>query len=349
MPHRLNTPLTQSFFLPDLEAMLSVFPDRGFNPYYKEIRPQSHNWISQFSESVYGAEMRAYMNNCELELLNGYCYPYAGKDGLRATMDLHNILWLYDEFTDTQSGEEAERSADIVFEALHSEEICDNSWVRAMMKDFKTRHIARAGPNTAYRFISHFCDYARAVGREAILRHKDDVLEFHPYMAFRRDISGVRVCFDLVVYCIGIDLSQELYDDPVFQTGLNAAMDLICLGNDIYSYNKEQSVGHSGANAVTVVMRSKNLDLQRAMDFLGGYSQGLVDQLTTAHSVVAARGGVAASEQMSILEAFGDWVRGNVRWSFVTPRYFGRDTKELNVDNMLQVMLRAPFVDAVPL
>ncbi|KAJ7629457.1 isoprenoid synthase domain-containing protein [Mycena polygramma] len=342
-----STPQAVSFYLPDLGSMLSVLPDHGFNIHYKKIRPMSHAWITKYNQSVYGPEMRAYMDNCELELLNGHCYPYAGEDGLRATMDLHNILWLYDEFTDTQTGEDAQKSADTVFKALHNPEVADDSWLSAMMKDFKRTHIDRAGDNNAVRFIDHFCAYAQSVQREAQLRQKADVLGFGAYIAFRRDTSGVRTCFDMAEYSAGINLSNQQYEDPVFQNGFNAAMDLICFANDIYSYNKEQAVGHSGANIVTVVMRSKNLDLQGAMHFLGGYSQALIDQLVTAQNVLAARNGESGLDQARLLEAFGDWVRGNVQWSFATPRYFGK--ANIEAKETLLVELRASFVGAVPL
>ncbi len=74
--------------MPDLETALGVFPDHGLNVHHEEARSESRAWINRFNETVYGPKMRAFMNNCNFELINTFCYPYAEKDGLRATMDL---------------------------------------------------------------------------------------------------------------------------------------------------------------------------------------------------------------------------------------------------------------------
>jgi hypothetical protein len=47
----------------------------------------------------------------------------------------------------------------------------------------------------------------------------------------RRESAAMRACFDLVEYCLGLDLPQYVHEDPVFITGYNAGMDLIALDN----------------------------------------------------------------------------------------------------------------------
>ena len=74
----------------------------------------------------------------------------------------------------------------------------------------------------------------------------------------------------------------------------------------------EQAKGHSAANAVTVVMRSKVVDLQTAVDVIADYCEVLTLQLLDAQHVLASRADPAFSEDaVRCLEAFGDWVRGN--------------------------------------
>jgi hypothetical protein len=61
-------------------------------------------------------------------------------------------------------------------------------------------------------------------------------------------------------------------------------------------------------------MKSKNLDLQRAVDFLGGYCEGLTMQLVNAKRVLAARADqVFAKDAVRVLDSFCDWVKGNDR------------------------------------
>ncbi|KAK0449865.1 terpenoid synthase [Armillaria borealis] len=340
-----QTRTLSTFRLPNFEATFSVLPDNGLNPYHEEIRAESRAWVNNYSKNFCGPKMPTFMNDCNFELMNTFCYPYAGKAGLRATMDLHNILWLYDEFTDTESGVGAQKSGEILIRTLREADFDDGSWLCRMMKDFRERHIDRAGSNTADRFIRHFCTYVRSVGKEAELRERGEVLNIHDYVALRRETSAVRTCFDLAEYSLGISLSQEVYDDPVFQSGYNAAMDLICWTNDIYSYNMEQAKGHSGANAMTVIMKSKQLDLQSAADFVDGYCEALLNQFEKAKEVLLTRPDGNYSDAVLLLKAFGDWVRGNDQWSFATERYFGKENREIRKSRV--VILRESSANIV--
>ncbi|KAF9072163.1 terpenoid synthase [Rhodocollybia butyracea] len=341
----VDSPTT--FLMPNLEETVAIFPDNGMNPHHNEIYPQSRAWITSFNKMVYGPKMQAFMNNCNFELINTLCYPYAGRDGLRATMDLHNLLWLYDEYTDTKSGRGANEAAAVVQQSLRNSEFDDGSWLCTMMKDFKAQHIDRAGSDNASRFIDHFCTYVTLVGREAELRESSEVLDIRGYVSMRRETSGVRACFDLVEYCLNVSLTQDTYNDPVFISGYEAAMDLICWANDLYSYNMEQAKEHGGANIVTVIMKTKNLNLQAAVDFLGGYFESLVSQWYTARMILSNRPGKQYRDTVHVLDAYGDWVRGNVIWSFTTERYFGINNNIIRKTRC--VTLNKPFCGAIDL
>jgi hypothetical protein len=140
-----------TYRLPKLEDTFSIFPDNGLNVNYSKIYVESREWINQYGDIVCGPKMLAFMNNCNFELINSYCFPYAGEAGLRATMDLvcvyppaltllsifqTNILWLYDEFTDTVTGAEADDAGIIVARALREPDFNDDSWICRMMKSW---------------------------------------------------------------------------------------------------------------------------------------------------------------------------------------------------------------------
>lgn len=74
----------------------------------------------------------------------------------------------------------------------------------------------------------------------------------------------------------------------------------------------EQAKGHAAANVVTVIMMSKKMDLQTAVDFIAGYCEALTFQLLDAMYVLSRREDPTFSrDAVRCLEAFGDWVRGN--------------------------------------
>ncbi|KDR69261.1 hypothetical protein GALMADRAFT_104215 [Galerina marginata CBS 339.88] len=339
----MNT-TTRTFYLPRLEDTFSVFPDNGLNPHYAECRIQSQAWIDKYYKIVCGPKMRAYMDHCKFELITAYTYPYASSDGLRKTMDLANILWLYDEFTDTLSGKDATNAAAIVIRTLRERDFDDGSWICHMMRDFYAAHIEKFGPNVSRRFIDHFCQYVEGTGTEAKHREKDHVLDINAYIIMRRAASAVLTAFDLAEYCLGIDLPQYVHDDPAFISGYNAGLDLVFLDNDLFSYDMEQAKGHCTTNIITVVMKSKRIDLQSAFDFTAGYCESLTQQLIAAQISLASRTDpVFSNNAVKCLEAIANWVKGSDGWSFATERYFGK--QNVIVKETRAVEMRKSFQD----
>ena len=76
----------------------------------------------------------------------------------------------------------------------------------------------------------------------------------------------------------------------------------------------EQAKGHANANIVTVIMKSKKVDLQSAVDFLGGYCEALMTNFLIATNELASRSDpVFSKDAHRLLEALGDCVMGNVQ------------------------------------
>lgn len=88
-----------------------------------------------------------------------------------------------------------------------------------------------AGPNTARRFLKHCDDYIECVSREAELREQGEVLDLASFIDLRRENSAIRLCFGLFEYVLGLDLPQEVFDDPTFMEAYWAAADMVCWAN----------------------------------------------------------------------------------------------------------------------
>lgn len=91
--------------------------------------------------------------------------------------------------------------------------------------------MSRFGPDVARRFVDHFCEYVKVVGREAELRESNQVLNIQDYIEFRRETSGIRGSFDLAEYGLELNLPDAVFKDPAFVSGYNAAMDLVFWAN----------------------------------------------------------------------------------------------------------------------
>ncbi|KDR71994.1 hypothetical protein GALMADRAFT_229201 [Galerina marginata CBS 339.88] len=305
-----------TFRLPRLEDTFSVFPHNGINHHFSECRDQSREWIDKFLKIALGPKMCIFLSNCNLELNAAYTHPNSEPDGLRAVMDYLNVAWTYDEFTDDLAGEEAAQAAAVF------------------------------GSNVAPRFIDHFCQAVEKTGAEADLREKDQILDLDGYISLRRGTVAVRVVFDLVEYCLGLDLPQYVHEDPAFISAYNAGIDLIAWTNDLFSYNMEQAKGHSGANIITVVMECKGISLQSAIDFVAGYCECLTQQFVWAKAALTLRTDpIFSKDAVRCLEAYGDWIKGNDEWSFATERYFGKENALIKKTRIVE--LRKPFEGAI--
>ena len=81
------------------------------------------------------------------------------------------------------------------------------------------------------RFVKHFEDYIDAVAKEAEYRERGEVLNMASFEALRRENSAIRLCFGLFEFCFGVDLPDEVFNDPTFTTLYWAAADMVCWSN----------------------------------------------------------------------------------------------------------------------
>ncbi|KDR77735.1 hypothetical protein GALMADRAFT_245845 [Galerina marginata CBS 339.88] len=336
----MSTP-PQTYRLPRLNETFSVFPSNGVNPHFSECRAQSREWASPYYTLVFPPDVRVDLENCNFELVSAYALPYANPDGLSASMDCYNLTWMFDEVTDRLSGKAAAEAAAVVSRALRDIDYDNGTALCRMTRDYRCNHIEKFGSNVARRFIANFCQYVEHTATEAMLRERDQVLDINGYISLRRGAVGGRIVFDLVEYALGLDLPQYVHEDPVFIGALNAGVDLLAFTNDLFSYDMEQAKGHSAANIITVVMKSKGTDLQSAVDFVAGYCECLIRQLLDAKAVFTSHTDpVFSRDAARWLDGVGDWVRGNEEWCFATERYFGKQNKLVNETRIVELTKR---------
>jgi hypothetical protein len=91
--------------------------------------------------------------------------------------------------------------------------------------------ITTVKPKTFRRFLEHCDAYIESVVQEAGLRDHGDVLELEEYIRLRRENSAVRVCFGMISYILGIDLPDDVFEDPTFQKIYYCAVDMVCWAN----------------------------------------------------------------------------------------------------------------------
>ncbi|KAG5645541.1 hypothetical protein DXG03_005816 [Asterophora parasitica] len=322
------------FILPDLLASCPL--KTGVNPHYEKAAAEARAWIDSYN--VFTDRKRAFFVLGSNELLASHVYNYAGFEQFRTCCDFINVLFVFDELSDEQNGEDALATGSIFLNAMKDPNWDDCSVFSHMTKEFRARFLRLSGPRATARFLQRWETYCACVVKEAELRERGEVLEVDAFIALRRENSAVRLCFGLVEYCFGTDLPDEVFEDPVFMEIYWAACDHVCWANDLYSYDMEQSKGIAGNNIVTVLMANKNMTIQEASDYAGTVCDALVDRFITAQARLPSWGASVDSEVARFIQGLGCWAKGNLDWSFKTLRYFG--VKHLEIKETRLVTLR---------
>ncbi|KAF9000618.1 isoprenoid synthase domain-containing protein [Cyathus striatus] len=324
----------RSFRLPDL---LSICPLKdSTNSHYKEAAAESRAWINSYN--VFTDRKRAFFVQGSNELLCSHVYSYAGYEQFRTCCDFVNLLFVVDEVSDDQDGKGARATGKTYAQAMKDKHWDDGSLLCKITKDFRARFVRLAGPNNTRRFVELCEAYTNCVGREAELREQGKVLDLTSFIPLRRNNSAVLLCFSLVEYILGIDLPDKAYEDSDFMDAYWAAADFVCWSNDVYSYDMEQAKGHTGNNIVTVLMNDKGFTLQEASNYIGEHCNKLMKQYIATKGRLISRGYSSDRDEWRFIEAIGQWMIGNLVWSFETQRYFG--TQHLNVKATRLVTLR---------
>ena len=107
----------------------------------------------------------------------------------------------------------------------------------------------------------------------------------------------------------------------------------------------ELASGLEGNNFITVLMKTRGMDIQAAADYSGQVYKELMDSFVAAKAELPSFGSDVDADVLRYIEASQQWPIGNIVWSFETPRYFGANRHEI------KATLRVPLkpVDLEPL
>jgi hypothetical protein len=105
--------------LPDLHSMCPL--KDATNPHHKPAAAESRAWINSFK--VFSDEKRAEFIAGSNELLVSHAYPFASYERFRVCCDFINTLFVVDEISDVQNGEDALSTGMIYLNVLK-----DSSW-----------------------------------------------------------------------------------------------------------------------------------------------------------------------------------------------------------------------------
>ncbi|KAH9173525.1 terpenoid synthase [Lactarius sanguifluus] len=302
---------------------------RRINPHHNEVKAAAVAWIRSFG--AFSPKAQEVYDRCDFILFASLGYPWHDKARLRTGGDLANLIFVYDEFSDTGNEAEVQAMANVMVDALRNPHTPrpEGEWIGGeIARQFWELAIKTTSPQAQKRFIKVFDAYAQAVVQEAADRGHKYVRSVQEYLEVRRDTIGGRPAFSMIE--LDLNLPDEVVEHPAIEDMTAWAVDMLILDNDLASYNVEQARGDDGHNIVTIVMHEHKTDIQGAMIWVHEYHKELEAKFMDRYENGIPKFGEPVDTELArYLDGIGNFVRANDQWNFETERYFGKKALEI--------------------
>lgn len=270
-------------------------------------------------------------------------YPTANEADLGLVADWFAWLFLLDDQLDDgllgRDPERAGRFLGTIFDVLNGDSADPaGPSIVTSLDDLWQRTLRSAGPTWRRRFVEHVVAGGMAACWEADNRVRGTVPNEPDYVQNRRHTGAIYVCMDLIEIVEHIDVPAQVYDREPFAWALEAACDVVCWTNDLYSLDKETSLGEYH-NLVTVVEHARGLHRAEAIGVVADLiTERLVEYLAYEPAVRAECAGWTV-EVEAYLAGMRSWMRGNLDWSARTRRYRDASRDKTNRADYLESAL----------
>ncbi|KAF7373063.1 Terpene cyclase [Mycena sanguinolenta] len=303
----------------------------AYNRWEDPVSAETLAWLESLS-ILSAAELKKYTGRINFCLFSSMAYAhFADMEHFRVGCDLLNLLFVVDDVTDEMSAAEVRRMAVISLDGLRNWEIPRPSGEhpagemhRRQGYSFSARLHRVASSDVLARFMVNYELYLKAVINEADERDRNVVRpSLDTYLTLRRETGAVIMCFDLLL--VPAEIPESILNDARVARVERLGLDLICVGNDILSFNVEQA-RKATHNAVVVVMHEHGLSVQDAMDFVGRwYCQTVEEFLEAMRDVPPCDSVITRTRVKMYFAGIANWVTCNYEWSLRSGRYFAAD------------------------
>ncbi|MBM9624461.1 terpene synthase family protein [Streptomyces zhihengii] len=181
---------------------------------------------------------------------------------------------------------------------------------------------ADMSPQWCTRFREHLADWVTSNEQAATRHHAQEVPSLEEYVPWRR-VSGTLLWgFDLVEYATERELPAASVSSSAYAELVEAAADVICWTNDLYSAPKEIQRGDPN-NLLVVLQHHYGMTLQEAAEATVERIEARVSEF---HALLPTMLDQAPPSSLhSVHRAWADglasWMRGNLEFCRESPRY----------------------------
>ncbi|WP_416520556.1 terpene synthase family protein [Streptomyces achromogenes] len=297
------------------------------SPYAPQAREHVTIWARD-TNLLRGHHARERFERADFGWFAALVYPTADAETLNLMADWFAWLFLVDDqLDDGDFGRSPERMAQAV--RLMGRILGDPATrldaplppVADALVDLWHRTAGRASPTWRRRFADHL---ERCLTTATVWEGENRVCGAVPsedsYIVNRRHTGAIYVCMDLIEIAEGVEIPTEHYTAPTFRTALDAACDIVCWVNDVYSLSKERSLGEVH-NLVYIVEHHRGLQEHQALKEVEVAISKRTEVFLAAQERLLHDHSEDAPWLRSSLAGMRTWMRGNLDWSRRTQRY----------------------------
>ena len=306
------------------------------NPHHEAAERRNIEWVLRFSPGLaQDAGRLGRLRRARFSRLAAYTYPRVAVDEL--ALICHWITWLFfhdDCWCDDSDVEEA------ALAVLHTRALATlrgdftpepgDSALLHMLVDLRERMLARADDAWLGWFIADVDGYLQSTRWEAQNRRLGLSPPLAAYVKMRRFTGAMDTVFDCIELGERLRLDPAVREHTVLSRLRLMANNCVCWANDIFSIDKEL-LEHNAHNLVFVLRREHGLTLAHALE----QAVAMHDAELRAFEWFAARmpefsgelrqkfGAETEAAVRIYVAGLRSWMRGNIAWSWETPRYRG--------------------------
>ncbi|WP_394829195.1 terpene synthase family protein [Pendulispora albinea] len=316
------------------ERIFSIFEPQT-NPYIESARAHLDDWVAELRLVRKKASEQRFAR-ADFAGFASITYPSADEAGAHLISDWFAWLFLVDdELDDGVFGRDLERVERVMGDIIATLRATDEpaagpgegprAGAVEALADLWRRTIVGTSPSWRRRFVQHVFECFAAASWEAKNRVEGRIPTEREYIDKRRHTGAIYVCMDLIEVVEELELASEVCESKVFQEALDAACNVVCWTNDVYSLDKERGLGEYH-NLVYLVEHARGLSTREADDAVWSAIAAEVRSYLEREQELFA----AFPEHGAALSAYAagmrSWMRGNYDWSRKTYRY--RDPRE---------------------
>ncbi|CEI39940.1 unnamed protein product [Fusarium venenatum] len=329
--------------LPDLFKGFVVQTPR-INKGYEAVKPVSEQWLSE--KCQFSPRMKKRVEFCDFALFISIAAPDAPGDRLKTMCDWGNWVFPFDDLFDEGSLKNAQKQAQFVIDSLMADMLgktFTNKKIRVVQAhDDIFRRVSEVSRSARTRFALAMRDYTDGVIHHVKHFSSNSIPSIEDMLHTRRLSSGVTPLYHLVEYAHGIQLPDEVFENPVIQTLERLGVDFVLLANDVLSYRKEEN--DDSPFSMVASCRMAGQSAQEAFDTVGALLEERHQEWQTVIAELPSWGPEIDAQVTRYVEGIRNVVQANVTWSFQSGRYFGKQAQEIRQTRLVDVMINPPYL-----